>query len=121
MKIDDLIVDVAKQNQLKRDVLETLKKHTHDPEQSARVAFVLLEIGIDAFRRGGLGPFLVQSLFSMIAHGATTERALKALMLIQEEDDLKDQIDPSRKERREAEERELDAALDERPKKRIVH
>lgn len=102
MKIDDLITDLAKQDRLRRDLMDTLKKHAQDPETSARIAFALLEIGIGAFQGSGMCSHLVMSLCNMISHGATTETALKALMLIQEEDQLKDEIDPSRKERRAA-------------------
>ncbi|MET0742981.1 MAG: hypothetical protein ABWY78_06380 [Microvirga sp.] len=101
MKIDDLIADIGRQVQVKNDVIDTLRKHAQDPDQSARLAFALLEIGIDAFRHAGMGPFLVMALCQMIAHGATTETALKALMAVHEEDDLLDQHDPSRKEKRE--------------------
>lgn len=108
MKINELIVDIGKQVQVHKDVLETLKKHTQDPSTSARLAFALIEIGINAFRVAGMSPFLVMAMCQMIAHGATTETSLKALMLIQEEDELKDEIDPERKRRRQ-EEAEADA------------
>ncbi len=106
MNVNDLIADIGKQVQTKRDVIDTLKKHAQDPDESARLAYSLIEIGIDAFRRAGMGPFLCMALCQLIAHGSTSERALKALMLIQDEDDTKDQIDPSRKERRERAEAE---------------
>jgi hypothetical protein len=99
MTLNDLLVDVGKQVQLKREVLDTLKQAGRDPRESARVAFLLMEIGLDAFRTSGMSPFMAMALIQLIAHGATMERALKALMLIQEEDDLKDEADPSRKDR----------------------
>ena len=120
MNVNDLIADIGRQVQTKNDLIDTLKKHAKDPEQSARVAFALIEIGIDAFRRSGMGPFLVMAMCQLIAHGATTERSLKALMLIQDEDDAKDQIDPGRKERREKAEHD---ALDDdepTPKRRVM-
>ena len=101
MKIDDLIVDIGKQVQVKNDVVDTLKKHAQDPESSSRLAYALIEIGIDAFRHAGFGPFIVMAICQMIAHGATTETALKALMAIHEEDALLDEHDPKRRERNE--------------------
>ena len=101
MNMNDLIVDVGKQVKLKRELVEELAKAGHNPNESARVAYVLLEIGLDAFRASGMGPHITMALIQLIAHGATMERALKALMLIQEEDDLKDEADPTRKARRE--------------------
>ena len=106
MTINDLIADIGKQRQLQQDILESLKKHGQNPDESARVAFSLIELGINAFRRSGMGPFLVMALCQMIAHGATTERTLKALMLIQEEDDLMDQV-PGVKEQRQARDRSV--------------
>lgn len=98
MNVNDLIADIGRSVQAKRDIVDTLKRHGHDPEQSARVSFALMEIGLEGFRQSGMGPFLAMALIQMIAHGATMERALKAVMLIQEEDDLKDEIDPRRKD-----------------------
>jgi hypothetical protein len=95
-----LVVDVGRQVQLKRELVDDLTKAGHNPQASARVAYVLLEIGLDAFRQSGMSPFLVMALVQLIAHGATMERSLKALMLIQEEDDMKDEADPQRKARR---------------------
>jgi len=101
LKINDLIVDVGRQVQVRQDIADTLKKHAQDPEVSARIAFALIEIGINAFRAADLSPFLVMAMCQMIAHGVTTETTLKALMSIQEEDALKDEIDPERKISRE--------------------
>lgn len=92
MKINDLIADLGKQLQLKQDVVDILKKHTKDPEQSARLAWALIEIGMDAFRAGGMCPHALMMLTNMIAHGSTTETGLQALMLITEEDDVREQL-----------------------------
>lgn len=92
MNLNDLIADYGKQSQLQKDVLDTLKKHQQDPESSARLAWALIEIGMTAFRQGGMCPHHLMLITTLIAHGSTTERGLKALMLVQEEDAFRQEL-----------------------------
>jgi hypothetical protein len=92
MNLNDLIADYGKQVQVRNDVLDTLKKHAQDPESSARLAGARIEIGMDAFRTGGMCSHQLMIITALIAHGATTERGLKALMLIQEEDQAREEL-----------------------------
>lgn len=90
--INDLIVSVAKDHQLKETLEKVLSDAGHTATESARVAFALLEIAVESFRKHGISPCTLAPMLQLKAHGATSDRILKMLMQLQSDDELREDV-----------------------------
>lgn len=81
----EVLKDAGKTVALKARIKAVLEAEVGDYHESARLSYVLLEIGIEAFARSGVPQDLVGMLFNAICHGASMDKALQALMLLSEE------------------------------------
>lgn len=79
----DILRDVSKTVALKARIKALLQAEVGDYHESGRLSYLLMELGIEAFRKAGVPPFLVTALTSMICHGSSAEKALEALMVLQ--------------------------------------
>lgn len=92
MDLNGLITAAAKDVQLEAELKKAIEQGGFDPNKSARVAFALVSIGVAAFRANGDGCFRLGMLLNALAHGVSSETALKALMSVQEEDEHHDTL-----------------------------
>lgn len=92
MDLNGLITAAAKDVQLEAELKKAIESGGFDPAKSARVAFALISIGVEAFRLNGDGCFRLGMLLNALAHGVSSETALKALMSVQEEDEHRDTL-----------------------------
>lgn len=86
--LDDLIVSIGKDKSKREEIERALKAAGIDVEKSARTAFALLELSVESFRKHGISPCMLAPLMQLKAHGATSDRILKMLMEVQNDQEL---------------------------------
>lgn len=88
--LNDLLISVAKDQRKKDEISRILTEAGVKIDGSARVAFALLELAVEAFRKHGISPCMLSPILQLKAHGATSERMLKVLMELQQDEELMD-------------------------------
>lgn len=86
--LNDVLVSVAKDQKRKEEIRAVLKAGGIDTDDHARNCFALLELAVEGFRKHGISPCMLAPLLHLKAHGATSDRTLKMLMSLQDDEEL---------------------------------
>lgn len=93
--LTELIASTAQDKKLVEEIRVKLAEAGIDVTTSARAAFACLELAVESFRGHGVAPCTLAPILHFKAHGYTSDRVLKMLMLVQEEDDARNELKPA--------------------------